>query len=141
MLMPMRSLSVSVDDFELCAYWLLVRLRYQTLRIQDDQVGLKRAKACLPRSLFKLLCARSLVKKRNSLEQSVSLLPHFLCRYALRQTFVHFRSQVCRLLKPKRFNFGLERRIKARQKLRCQCGSFMHGERQRLAEDGCSSHG
>lgn len=132
---------MSVDDFELCAYWRLGRLRYQALDIHEEHAGLKRVKACLLSSLFKLLCARSLVKKRNSLEQSVGLLPHFLCRYALRQTFVHFRSPVCRLLKPKRFNFGLGRRIKARQKLRCQCGSFMHGERERLADDGCSSHG
>jgi hypothetical protein len=51
MLMPIRELSVSVDDFELCAYWRLGRLRYQTLRIHEDQVVLKRVKACLPSSL------------------------------------------------------------------------------------------
>ena len=72
MLMLMRSLSVSVDYFGLCAYGLLGRLRYKALDIHEEHAGLKRVKACLPSSLFKLLCARSLVKKETYLSKALA---------------------------------------------------------------------
>jgi hypothetical protein len=68
----MRALSVSVDDFGLCAYWLLGRLRAQALCVHDDHVRLQRVEACPPSSLFKVLIAHGLVKEVDYLSKAAA---------------------------------------------------------------------
>jgi len=70
--MPIRELSVSVDDFELCAYWRLGRICAQVLLINNDHVRLQIVKACEPNRLFKERNALGLVNEVDQLSKALA---------------------------------------------------------------------
>lgn len=90
--------------------------------------------------MLKVRSARGLVKEIDHLSKAFACRRTSSARYPFGQSLIHFSSTVSRFLKPKRFNFGFRQRIKARQKLRRQFRPFVHGERQRLADDGRGVH-